>query len=126
MKSLIQLYLKEREPETFEAVIVPLEVHVKKINQLIVDDGIYLIEVLHSNSFTILEFSECRNYELIFFNSDETFAFGPCTVKGADENRLIQFPAKWVLAIPSEMSLATELKEKFDKFKIIFERFTII
>jgi len=119
MKSLIQLSLKELEPKTLETLILPIKETSIKIHELILDDGIHLIQVLHSGLNTLIDFSESKDCQLLYFEGNKNFIGASYAINKTIGNFLIQTQAKWILIIPFETSLQTDLIHKIEKLKLV-------
>ena len=120
MKSLIQLSLKELEPKTLETfVLSSIETSIK-IHELILDDGIYLIQILHSSLNTLIDFSKSKDYQLLYFEGNKDFIGASYAVNRADGNFLIQTQSKWVMIIPFKSSFHNDIINKIEKIKLIW------
>lgn len=115
MTSLIQLYLKKLEPRTLEVTTLPLKETSIKIHELIMDDGIHLIDILHSSLNTLLDFTDSKDYQLLFFESNKFFIGASYAINKADGNFFIQTTSKWVMIIPLESSLNYDVINKIEK-----------
>jgi len=118
MTSLIQLSLKELEPKTLETLILPVKETSIKIHELILDDGIYLIQVLHASLNTLIDFSKSKDYQLLYFESNKNFIGASYTINSVAGNFLIQTQSKWVIIIPFEKWLPNDVINKIEKIKL--------
>lgn len=116
MTSFIQLFFKE-----LETLILPLDQTSVKIHELILDDGNHLIQVLHSKLNTLFDFSESRDYQLLYFDKNKNFIGASYAINRVDGNFFIQNQAKWVMLIPFETSLPKELISVIKKFNVLWD-----
>lgn len=117
MISVIQLSLKDLEPKILEAQILTLKETSIKIHELNLDDGIYLIQVLHFSLNTLIDFSKSKDYQLLYFERNKKFIGAGYAINNAVGDFLIQTQAKWVMIVPFETSWHHDLLNKIEKLK---------
>jgi hypothetical protein len=73
MKTVIQFNFKTLELRQLETLTLPVKGTSIKIGVLILDDRSYLIQVLHTNLNTLLNFSKSKDYQLIYLDAHKNF-----------------------------------------------------
>ncbi|WP_299399184.1 hypothetical protein [uncultured Gelidibacter sp.] len=118
MTTSIQLFSKDLELKTLETVLLPITETSIKIHDLIVDDGMYLIRVWHSNLNTLVDFSKSKSYQLINFDDDKNFTGASYATTNAKGNFILQTQSKWILIIPLEKRLDQDVMSSISNFEI--------
>ena len=117
MISVIYLSLKDLDPKNLEAQVLTLKETSIKIHELNLDDGIYLIRVLHFSLNTLIDFSKSKDYQLLYFARNKKFIGAGYAINNADGDFLIQTQAKWAMIVPFEISWHQDLLNKIEKLK---------
>ena len=115
MKSIIKLSFKELEPKKLESFLIVLEGTAVIIRDSKLDDENHLFQIVHSNLNTLFHFSRFRDYQILYFNKEKDF-FGASYAINRGGDYLIQTRAKWVMLIPIEAKLNTDLLNKLENF----------
>ncbi len=110
MKSIIKLSFKELEPQELESFLIVLEGTAVVIRHMELSDENHLFQIAHSKLNTLLYFSIYRDYQILYFNKDKEF-FGASYAINRGGDYLIQTRAKWVMLIPIEAKLNTDLSQ---------------
>ena len=117
MKSIIKLSFKELEPKKLESFLAVLEGTAVIIRDLKSVDENHLFQIVHSKLNTLFHFSGCRDYQILYLKKDKEFVGATYAInRGGDY--LIQTTAKWVMLIPIEAKLNTDLLNKIGKITL--------
>ena len=127
MKSIIKLSFKGLEPKKIDSSLIVLEETgvIVIVNDLKLGDGNHLFQIVHTNLNTLFHFSKYRDYQVLYFNKDKEF-YGATYVINRGGDYLIQTTAKWVMLIPIETKLNTDLLNKLEKINLMMSTNTIL
>ena len=125
MKSVIKLSFKELEPKKIDSSLIVIEGTGVIVHELKLGDGNQLFQIVHTNLNTLFHFSKYRDYQVLYFNKDKEF-YGATYVINRGGDYLIQTTAKWVMLIPIETKLNTDLLNKLEKINLMMSTNTML
>jgi hypothetical protein len=114
MKTIIKIHCKKLEPLTLHATVKIVKEPSIQINSTFLKEGINLLQFEHTSLNTLLDFSQSEDYQLLYFEADNSFTGASYAINNKRGSFSVQTVSNLLLLIPLESSLS---KETINKIK---------
>lgn len=118
MKSIIKIHCRKLEPLTLHATIKILKKPSIQINSSFLNEGINLLRFTHASLNTLLDFSQSEDYQLIYFDADNSFTGASYAINNKRGSFSVQTVSKLLLLIALDISFSREILNELKKFVI--------